>query len=118
MKKLIPFTLERWKQGNCTPKTADGREVKDLVYQPSQIAIADYVFCGILEGYRQTWQSNGVFCKTKTGINFNLMLEVDCEVVYVSLFRYEDGTISSMLHLISGSWEKSHSFIKEIKVEL
>ena len=116
MKKLIRFTLERWQQGNCTPKTADGREVKDLAYQPSQIA--DYVFCGILEGSRQSWQSNGVFSKIGASINLNLMLEVDCEVVYVSILSGYAGTIYPVINRVSGVWEGHPDFIKEIKVEL
>jgi hypothetical protein len=116
MKKLIPFTLERWQQGNCTVKTADGRQIEDLAYQPSHEF--DYVLCGIRGGFRENWKENGIYSSDPDSGN-NLMLEVDCEVVYVSLFRrHGDKEISSVINYTSGLWDDYKYFIKEIKVEL
>ena len=115
MKKLIPFTLERWQQGNCTVKTADGRDVTDLLYQPTEKN--GYPLCGLLNGTRQTWRENGIYHFSPTG-GYNLMLEVDCEVVYVSIMRlHEKEYYTSISHLPEG-WQKHPNFIKEIKVEL
>ena len=115
MKKLIPFTLERWQQGNCTVKTADGKEVEFLVYQPTEKY--GYVFCGITDGDRRSWRENG-FYYVNPESSYNLMLEVDCEVVYVSLLRSECGLVVSETRRHSGGAKGNPDFIKEIKVEL
>jgi hypothetical protein len=114
MKKLIPFTLERWKQGNCTPKTADGREVKDLVYQPSTEC---YPLCGIIASKRYSWESDGIYIHNPCSPS-NLMLEVDCEVVYVSLFRSSENRYYGAASIKEGAYNPNPDFIKEIKVEL
>jgi hypothetical protein len=116
MKKLIPFTLERWQQGDCTPKTADGSELTDLVYQPTEKN--DYPLCGIRDGVRQTWKENGIYWKEKPTNGNNLMLEVDCEVVYVSIYREESGNCFAEVRALENCLIKHPSFIKEIKVEL
>ena len=116
MKKLIPFTLERWQQGNCTVKTADGREVKDLVYQPSDKQ--DYPLCGLINGYRHTWKIDGFFNYNPKGV-YTIMLEVDCEVVYVSLLNSKiDNRYYSATSIKQGIYSYDPNFIKEIKVEL
>jgi len=115
MKKLIPFTLERWQQGNCTPKTADGREVKQLTRFHVK---EDYPFRGVLGDAVLSWSENGTYWEDSRSPK-NLMLEVDCEVVYVSLFydesdkRYYSGSSNRQ-----GSFNLDRNFIKEIKVEL
>jgi hypothetical protein len=115
MKKLIPFTLERWQKGNCTPKTADGREVKFLAYQPDDKQ--DYPLCGLIDGYRHTWKIDGFFNCNHKGV-YTLMLEVDCEVVYVSIYRGESGNCYAEVRTLENCLIKHPSFIKEIKVEL
>jgi hypothetical protein len=115
MKKLIPFTLERWQQGNCTVKTADGREVKDLVYQPSDKQ--DYPLCGLINGYRHTWKIDGFFNCNPKGV-YTIMLEVDCEVVYVSILRGGGGNCYAEVRTLEHSYITHPNFIKEIKVEL
>jgi hypothetical protein len=116
MKKLIPFTLERWQQGNCTPVTEDAREVKYLAYQPTEKN--DYPLCGIRDGVRQTWRENGIYDFSSADGN-NLMLEVDCEVVYVSLFYSKgDNIYYSGTSIKQGFHSLNPNLIKEIKVEL
>jgi hypothetical protein len=115
MKKLIPFTLERWQQGNCTPKTADGRQIEDLAYQPSHHF--GYVLCGIRGGFRENWRENGIYSGNPNSGN-NLMLEVDCEVVYVSLFRSTSGELIAEVRNVEKCFITHSNFIKEIKVEL
>ena len=115
MKKLIPFTLERWQKGNCTPKTADGREVKDLAYQPSDKQ--DYPLCGLINGIFHTWKIDGFFNCNPKGV-YTLMLEVDCEVVYVSIMRCDYGALFSEVQTLEHCYITHPNFIKEIKVEL
>jgi hypothetical protein len=113
MKKLIPFTLERWQQGNCTVKTADGKEVKNLLDQPE--VVNGRRLCGIINGNRFTFEIDGT---APYSPEKNLMLEVDCEVVYVSLLRSECGLVVSETRRHSGGAKGNPDFIKEIKVEL
>jgi hypothetical protein len=113
MKKLIPFTLERWQQGNCTVKTADGKEVKNLLDQPE--VVNGRRLCGIINGNRFTFEIDGT---APYSPEKNLMLEVDCEVVDVSLLRSECGLVVSETRRHSGGAKGNPDFIKEIKVEL
>jgi hypothetical protein len=115
MKKLIPFTLERWQKGNCTPKTADGREVKDFCYQPNHFY--HHPLCGIVNGGRQTWKIDGIYYGGKFD-HSKLMLEVDCEVVYVSIMRCDYGALFSEVQTLEHCYITHPNFIKEIKVEL
>jgi len=73
MKELIPFTLERWQQGNCTPKTADGREVKKFI----DFETHGLRYGGVVDGKIRNWLNDG--SSSIFGISHNdLMLEVDC----------------------------------------
>jgi|LakMenEpi08Oct12_1017439.scaffolds.fasta_scaffold01463_2 hypothetical protein len=114
MKKLIPFTLERWQQGNCTVKTADGKEVKNLLDQPE--VVNGRRLCGIINGNRFTFEIDGT---APYSPEKNLMLEVDCEVVYVSLFYRKCDNIYYSGSSMKQGFHNSHpNLIKEIKVEL
>jgi len=113
MKKLIPFTLERWQQGNCTPKTADWREVKKFI----NFEVEEYPLAGVVDGMMCIWSTNGYYPYGGNG-NFNLMLEVDCEVVYVSLLRHNNGGLYSEVTTLEHCFITHPNFIKEIKVEL
>jgi len=115
MKKLIPFTLERWQQGNCTPKTADGREVKHLTNFETN---DEFPLGGAVSSQKETWKLNGCYNRSGASHNNDLMLEVDCEVVYVSLFNNAISGMHSVINRVSGVWEGHSNFIKEIKVEL
>jgi hypothetical protein len=116
MKKLIPFTLERWQQGNCTVKTRDGREVKQLTCFNAKDM---YCFCGVVGDVIHSWKMNGSFLNSEKEYTLNLMLEVDCEVVYVSLFYDESGyKYYSDVSIKQGFYNLNPNFIKEIKVEL
>jgi hypothetical protein len=115
MKKLIPFTLERWQQGNCTPKTEDAGEVKYLTYQPEHNY--GFVLCGLQNGARRTWTEDGSFGSENTP-TAKLMLEVDCEFVYVSLFRRISGEWIAEVRNVEKCFTTHANFIKEIKVEL
>jgi hypothetical protein len=114
MKKLIPFTLERWQQGNCTVKTADGRQVNQLTHFDTKDM---YCFRGVVGDDLLSWNVNGIFWSDNTSPR-NLMLEVYCEVVYVSLLRGEFGLVVSETRRHSGGAKGNPNFIKEIKVEL
>jgi hypothetical protein len=115
MKKLIPFTLERWQQGNCTPKTAEGREVKQLTYFDVK---DEYPFRGVVGDDVLSWNKNGIYLIHNPS-PINLMLEVDCEVVYVSLFYSKgDNIYYSGTSIKQGFHNLNPNFIKEIKVEL
>jgi len=115
MKKLIPFTLERWQQGNCTPKTADGREVKQLTF----LEVNDtFPLIGAVESKKESWSLNGWYNSVDAGDKRNLMLEVDCEVVYVSILKGYVGNPYPVLNQLPELWQGHPHFIKEIKVEL
>jgi len=115
MKKLIPFTLERWQQGNCTPKTADGREVKYLTNFETKDT---FPLVGAVDGKKETWTLNGWYNVVDNESKKNLMLEVDCEVVYVSVLRHNNGGLYSEVTTLEHCFITHPNFIKEIKVEL
>jgi hypothetical protein len=116
MKKLIPFNLERWQQGNCTVKTEDGGEVKHLTNLETEDG---FPLVGAIEGTKHSWDIDGIYYIYNPCSPSNLMLEVDCEVVYVSLFYSKgDNIYYSGTSIKQGFHSLNPNLIKEIKVEL
>jgi len=111
--KKIPFTIEAWKAGG-KPVTRDGSQVNHLTNLETDDG---FPLIGAVNGEKFTWKLDGSFNAYPNSTN-SLMLEVDCEVVYVSVLRLPNGVLISEVRNIEHCYITHPDFIKEIKVEL